>query len=246
VVMIYIPQQPSFQLPGARPEVHSYSHNLPADGLFYIQLLSAPERLERAMVVRSGPLNLALSGFNRSLAHKIVAYRVDGGFQPGLWWVDEFVYDPGQLNLVFSSRGQSTGGSDQQTFTGRTTVNKSPVSRTVIAIAIDGDEPVFLAQTQSSENTGQYILQWQGYTGQILVTALDDYGVPHVAGATHGVGERVHPATPNGFVYQISVAGQLGMEPIWPTSAGALVMSGSCQLVAVPFYRPKTVGPVVV
>ncbi|MCY0966124.1 hypothetical protein [Parathalassolituus penaei] len=209
-------------------------------------MLSGPEALVRAIVVRDDSLLLALSGLDQSLSYKIIASRVDGGFQPGLWWIDDFVYDPGQLNLVFSSRGQSAGSGHQQTFTGLTTVNKSPVSRTVMAIAIDGDEPVFLAQTQSSETTGQYTLQWQGYTGQILVTALDDYGVPHVAGATHGVGERVHPATPNGFVYQISVAGQLGMEPVWPTSAGALVMSGSCQLVAVPFYRPKTVGPVVV
>src|SRR5690606_18887472 len=233
-------------LPRPQAELHEYGCNLSPDGWFYLQFLSAPQSVAVQFVVRGSELLLPLTPIDRSASYKIIALRVDGGFQPGVWWVDNWVYDPGQLNIEFTSQGQSSGSGDPKSFTGRTTVNKAPVSRTVIAVGIDGEAPVFLAQTQSNENTGQYTLEWQGYDGQVLITALDNYGVPFNSGDARGVGERVHPAIPNGYVYQVSMAGQLAEEPAWPTTEGSLVMSGTCQLVAVPFYRPKTVGPIVV
>lgn len=234
----------SFSVP--HPEFQEYGHNLPADGIFYVQLLLAPQTVALEFVTRGNYLRIPLTAINQSRTYKLIAIRVDGGFQPGVWWIDNWVYDPGQVNIEFTSQGQSSGTGDPKSFTGRTTVNKAPVSRTVIAVGIDGEAPVFLAQTQSNENTGQYTLEWQGYDGQVLITALDSYGVPFNSGDARGVGERVHPAIPNGYVYQVSMAGQLAEEPAWPTTEGALIMSGTCQLVAVPFYRPKTVGPIVV
>lgn len=244
--MIILPTPNWLSFAVSHPQFQEYGHNLPADGIFYVQLLLTPQKVALEFVARGNHLRIPLAAINQSRVHKLIAIRVDGGFQPGVWWIDNWVYEPGQLNLQFISQGQSSGTGDPKSFTGRTTVNKAPVSRTVIAVGIDGDAPVFLAQTQSNENTGQYTLEWQGYDGQVLITALDNYGVPFNSGDARGVGERVHPATPNGYVYQVSMAGQLAEEPAWPTTEGALVMSGTCQLVAVPFYRPKTVGPIVV
>src|SRR5690606_39540226 len=101
-------------------------------------------------------------------------------------------------------------------------------------------------QTQSDDQ-GRYTLEWLGYTGQILITALDDYGVPWAANEARGVGERVRPSVPNGYVYQVSSEGSLGeTEPDWPESDGEIITSGSVVLVAKPFYRPKTAGPIVI
>lgn len=230
-----------------QPQFVDLTHNLPIEpGVFFITQFVRSVNAPDAVVVTRNKLRFPLSAINTSVSYKLLALKIQNGIADGVWWIDNWVYEPGQLNLQFISQGQSSGSGDPKSFTGRTTVNKAPVSRTVIAVGIDGEAPVFLAQTQSSENTGQYTLEWQGYDGQVLITALDNYGVPFNSGDARGVGERVHPATPNGYVYQVSMAGQLDEEPVWPTTEGALVMSGTCQLVAVPFYRPKTVGPIVV
>lgn len=228
-------------------EFVSLAHNLPAAGDFYVvQFFLGPAAPDFVVVSRAGVIKFSQNLLRPGAVYKLIAMQISNGVADGLWWVDNYIYNPSQLNIEFTSRGQSSGTGDPKSFTGRTTVNKSPVSRTVIAVGIDGEAPVFLAQAQSNENTGQYTLEWQGYDGQVLITALDNYGMPFNSGDARGVGERVHPAIPNGYVYQVSVAGQLAEEPVWPTTEGALVMSGACQLVAVPFYRPKTVGPIVV
>jgi hypothetical protein len=234
-------------LPVVNPIRISLFHNLPIEpGVFFITQFVRAVGAADAVVVTRDKLSFPLAAIDASARYKLLALKIQNGIADGVWWVDNYVYNPGQLNIEFTSQGQSSGTGEPKSFTGRTTVNKAPVSRTVIAVGIDGEAPVFLAQTQSNENTGQYTLEWQGYDGQVLITALDNYGVPFNSGDARGVGERVHPAIPNGYVYQVSMAGQLAEEPAWPTTEGALVMSGTCQLVAVPFYRPKTVGPIVV
>src|SRR5690606_29176787 len=242
----YIKESPYFY-PRQSAEYQTLRHNLPMHDVdwFYVQFLDGINVVS-ILVVAADEMRIRLVELDVSRRYKLIAYAVNNGIAAGVWWVDNYVYDPGQVNIEFTSQGQSSGTGDPKSFTGRTTVNKAPVSRTVIAVGIDGDAPLFLAQTQSNEHTGQYTLEWEGYDGQVVITAMANYGVPFNRGDARGVGERVHPATPNGYVYQVSMAGQLAEEPVWPTTEGALVMSGTCQLVAVPFYRPKTVGPIVV
>lgn len=222
----------------------SLYHNLPVEpGVFFITQFIRSVRAPDAVVVTRDRLSFPLSAINASASYKLLALKIQNGVAAGVWWVDNYVYDPGQVNIQFTSQGQSSGGGDPKSFSGRTEVAGQPAARRVVAVGLDGDAPQLLAETQSDPVTGQYTLNWEGYTGQILVTALDDYGVPHVEGDARGIGERIHPSSPTGYVYQVSAPGVLGAEPVWPTADGEPVTSGTVQMTAVPFYRPKSAGP---
>jgi hypothetical protein len=161
----------------------------------------------------------------------------------GVFWADNFILQDGVVDIEFQSQGESSEVGELKTFSGSITQDGEPVSRSVYALAIGGDVPKLLASTVS-DAAGDYSLQWNGYTGQILVTATDDYGDLFSAEALLSIGARVHPATPNGYVYEAASAGTIGLvEPIWPEVAGESVTSGEVQLLAVPFYRPKSAGP---
>jgi hypothetical protein len=161
----------------------------------------------------------------------------------GVFWADNFILQDGVVNIDFKSQGEAGGSGELKTFNGSLSQDGQPVSRAVYALAIGGDVPRLLTSTVS-DAAGNYSLQWNGYVGQILVTATDDYGVPFTAEALLGIGARVHPAFPNGYIYEAASAGTLGLEePAWPAIEGESVTSGQVQLVAKPFYRPKSAGP---
>lgn len=175
-----------------------------------------------------------------NIPSKIIArpYNADGVF-----WADNFILQDGVVNIDFKSQGESGGSGELKTFSGSLTQDGQPVSRAVYALAVGGDVPKLLASAVS-DAAGNYSLQWNGYAGQILVTATDDYGVPFSTEALLGIGARIHPSTPNGYVYEVASAGTIGLtEPTWPAIAGESVTSGQVQLVAKPFYRPKSAGP---
>jgi hypothetical protein len=161
----------------------------------------------------------------------------------GVFWADNFILQDGVVNIDFKSQGEAGGSGELKTFSGSLTQDGQPVSRAVYALAIGGDVPKLLASAVS-DDMGNYSLEWNGYSGQILVTATDDYGVPFEAEALLSIGARVHPSSPNGYVYETSGSGTLGLtEPAWPAIAGESVTSGQVQLVAKPFFRPKSAGP---
>jgi hypothetical protein len=161
----------------------------------------------------------------------------------GIWWADNFILQDGVVNIDFKSQGEAGGSGELKTFSGSLTQDGQPVSRAIYALAIGGDVPRLLASAVS-DAAGNYSLQWNGYTGQILVTATDDYGAPFTAEALLSIGASVHPATPNGYIYEAASAGPLGLEePAWPAIEGESVTSGQVQLVTKPFYRPKSAGP---
>ena len=161
----------------------------------------------------------------------------------GAYWADDFILQDGVVNIDFKSQGEAGGSGELKTFSGSLTQDGQPVSRAVYALAIGGDVPKLLASVVS-DDMGNYSLEWNGYTGQILVTATDDYGAAFAADALLSIGARVHPATPNGYIYEAASSGTLGLtEPVWPVIEGESVTSGEVQLVAKPFYRPKSAGP---
>ncbi|MDP2610017.1 MULTISPECIES: hypothetical protein [unclassified Oceanobacter] len=233
---------PTVQL-AAPPLIVSLVHNLPADVSDYFVLHWLNRSfVERQLVVRGSELLFSLDGITQGRVYKLVAYGVDNGLVDGVWWHDNYVYDPGQATISFTSGGNQGGSGETKTFTGSVRIESVGVARQVVAVALDAD-PVYLLASTTSDLSGSYTLEWQGYSGQMLVTALDDYGVDFETGKTLGEGDRVHPPAPNGYVYVSGNLGTLGPEPLWPTQEGASVTSGNVQLVAVPFWRPKSAGP---
>lgn len=220
------------------------NHNLPAADFWVIQFYQTISAQEQTIVTSDGVMAYAKSSIDSSADYRLIAFRVrNGGLDAGLWWVDAYVYDDQQVNIDFTNNLPDEGTGEPGSFSGTVTVADQPAQRTVIATALDGDSPRQLAQTVSSPVTGEYLLEWLGYNGQVLITVFDDYGVDFVEGAAHGVGERIHPTGYNGYVYQVSDTGTLGPEPEWPTTEGAVVVTGSCTLTATRFFRPVSEGP---
>lgn len=229
--------------PGVPLTFVDLQHNLPLDNDFFIvqivRGLSAPE----SVVIVRDSLRFPVSIIDQSASYKLLAFKISNGIADGVWWVDSYVYDANQVNIEFKSSAENSGTGEPNSFSGTVLVADQPAARNVVALALDGETPYQLARTISDPSTGAYTLEWSGYTGQILITVHDDYGVPHVTGEARGVGERIHPTVYTGYVYDVTITGTLGAEPVWPTTAGQTLFSGDCQLIAVPFYRPVSEGP---
>lgn len=175
-----------------------------------------------------------------NIPSKIIArpYNADGVF-----WADNFILQDGVVNIDFKSQGESGGSGELKTFSGSLTQDGQPVSRAVYALAVGGDVPKLLASA-ISDDMGNYSLEWNGYAGPIIVTATDDYGMPFAAEALLSSGARIHPVAPTGYVYEVTSSGTTGeTEPTWPAVEGESVTAGEVQLIAKPFYRPKSAGP---
>jgi len=219
------------------------SHNLPFDDCdFWVLQVVNNLTKQLTVVVLDGTLTMPKSNLIIGQRYRLIAFPVRDGVRDGLYWHDNYVYDPGQASIAFTNGGNQSGSGTPRSFTGSVQIQGQGVSRQVVAVALDAEPPYLLAQTQS-DSQGSYTLDWKGYSGQMLVTALDDYGVDFVAGMTLGVGDRVHPPYPNGYVYESANLGVTGSEPTWPNKEGEAVTSGEVQLVAVPFWRPKSSGP---
>ena len=230
---------------GTPPTRVNLSHNLPEHpaGFYLVQFLRGVTAPEFLTLVRGSQLSFLKRQIEEFQAYKLIVLKIDNGIAEGLWWYDDYIYNADQVNIEFKSQGAGTATGELKTFSGTVSVLGQPAQRRVIAYGIDGDAPLLLADTMS-DALGRYTLEWRGYTGNVLMTALDDYGVAWSAGAAHGNGERIHPAVPNGYVYQVQGSGVLGTtEPQWPTDDGAQLTSGTVQLIALPYYRPLTIGP---
>ncbi len=235
-VFVYTPPDPV--------EFVDLLHTLPAADLWVVQFYRSLTNNEQLVVIQGDIFRFSKASFDNAGEYRLIAFRVrNGGLDAGMWWVDSYVYDSGQVNIEFTNNLPDEGTGDPGSFSGTATVADQPAQRIVIATALDGESPRQLAQTVSSPVTGEYLLEWLGYNGQVLVTVFDDYGVDFVEGAAHGVGERIHPTGYNGYVYQVSDTGTLGPEPEWPTTEGAVVVTGSCTLTAKRFFRPVSEGP---
>lgn len=131
-----------------------------------------------------------------------------------------------------------------------------PAQRTVRAFGysstshdIDG-QPVNLSKSLghavSDSGTGEYTIDLlAGYDQPIFVVAFDDYGTDFIPDMVVAVGDRIHPATPNGHVWECTSAGILpSEEPTWIVDTETAQLYGTASMIARPFYRPMVHGPV--
>ena len=135
-------------------------------------------------------------------------------------------------------------------------IDEIPVERTVRAFSydsvghiIDGGEVTLsrsLGHSNSDPGTGEYTIDLlAGYGSDVFVVAFDDYGDPFTPEQTLNVGDRIHPTTPNGHVWETTGAGTLPVEePTWIVDTETSQLYGTASMIARPFYRPMVHGPI--
>ena len=177
-------------IPGAAvADVIFINHDLPS-GAYIVQFYSQSVLPDFVIYIDSDDLQIWLSELDEFRSYKLVAFKISDGIADGAWWVDDYVYDSEQVNISFKSSGDAAGSGDPGSFTGSVRVADQPAARNVIATALDAAPPYQLARAVSDAGTGQYTLEWNGYSGQMLITVFDDYGVAHVNGEARGAGDQ--------------------------------------------------------
>lgn len=167
--------------------------------------------------------------------------------------------DPGtaasaEFSLI--SGGSTTPSGQTSKVSGVVQVDGAPAQRTVRAFgynptphSLDGETVNLsksLGHATSDPSTGEYTIDLlAGYGKRIFVVAFDDYGDDFTADMAVAVGDRVHPTTPNGHVWECTSAGTLpSEEPTWIIDTEAAQLYGTASMIARPFYRPMVHGPV--
>tara|TARA_R110001599_G_scaffold243636_2_gene443475 strand:+ start:1648 stop:3051 length:1404 start_codon:yes stop_codon:yes gene_type:complete len=162
-------------------------------------------------------------------------------------------------DLVFAPLiGGAPGGQSQASkVSGIVQIDGTPAQRTVRAFGYNPTTHDLNATTvnlskslghaTSDPDTGEYTIDLlAGYGKEIFVVAFDDYGADFTADMAVAVGDRVHPATPNGHVFECTGAGNLpATEPTWVVDTATGQLYGTASMIARPFYRPMVHGPVV-
>jgi len=121
----------------------------------------------------------------------------------------------------------------------------TPLARELLVLSAPADLTghTVLAETLSDEN-GAFAMQWQNYTGQVLVLELDDLGEPWTAGS-YAEGDLVTPTVWNGWQYECVSGGTSGeSEPTWWAGEGATGADGGVVWVARQFLGTLAHGPI--
>ena len=144
----------------------------------------------------------------------------------------------------------------QSKVSGIVQIDGTPAKRTVRAFGysetahtVDGDTVTLsksLGRATSDPTTGEYTIDLlKGYDSQVFVVAFDAYGDVFTPELALNVGDRIHPTTPNGHVFECTGAGTLpAAEPSWIVDTETGRLYGTASMIAVPFYRPMVHGPV--
>jgi len=196
-------------------------------------------KLREMVVVKDGVSGVDLRRLNGYLAHK--------------WGLDDRLPDYHPYKL----KAPGQGVTQTSKVSGVVQVNATPAGRAVRAFGYNptahdlDSEPVNLSKSLghsvSDPETGEYTIDLlDGYGGDVFVVAFDEYGLPFSSGLVLSVGQRVHPTTPNGYIYECDGAGTLPTdEPVWSIDTETSQLHGTASLIARPFYRPVVHGPIV-
>ncbi|MCR3972419.1 hypothetical protein NUK55_15055 [Aeromonas veronii] len=99
-------------------------------------------------------------------------------------------------------------------------------------------------KVQDTKADGSFFLNLNDVTTPVIILAYDDVGAKAVINTAYSLNQIIHPATPNGFRYRCTLAGNSGAiipsEP-WPTSA--VLTIGAAKFTPEPVYEPKAHGP---
>lgn len=157
---------------------------------------------------------------------------------------------------VIEPGGGETPPGQASKVSGVVQIDGTPAERTVRAFgynptthAIDDNtvsQSKSLGHATSDPNTGEYTIDLLGgYDREIFVVAFDDYGDDFTPDRSLSVGDRIHPTTPNGYVWECTGAGTLpSEEPTWVVDTETAHLYGTASMITRPFYRPMVHGPV--
>ncbi|CAJ1921223.1 hypothetical protein IIDPJIOB_04254 [Aeromonas veronii] len=99
-------------------------------------------------------------------------------------------------------------------------------------------------KVQDTRADGSFFLNLNDVTTPVIVLAYDYIGAKAAINTAYSLNQIIHPATPNGFRYRCTLAGNSGTtipsEP-WPTSA--VLTIGAAKFTPEPVYEPKAHGP---
>ena len=91
--------------PGAPVVLVELQHDLPVVGsdFFIVQFVRGLTAPDSVIVVRDA-LRFPLAMIDQSAAYKLLAFKISSdGIADGVWWVDDYVYDPDQTAIEFTS-----------------------------------------------------------------------------------------------------------------------------------------------
>lgn len=121
---------------------------------------------------------------------------------------------------------------------GNVTRLSMPFGTGIIGISTE-ETPTVVGVTSSDSITGDYELDVAPYQGQCNVMAVPDYGREFSANTVFPLDTIIRPTTPNGYLYRITEAGELGaVEPDWPTTENQVITSGTVTMVTEIMLRP--------
>ncbi|MFQ2403624.1 hypothetical protein ACK31G_01585 [Aeromonas caviae] len=92
---------------------------------------------------------------------------------------------------------------------------------------------------------GSFSLPCGFYSDVVMVATYEPYGAPLVASKAYVLGEIIHPATPNGFRYLCTTAGNSGATlPPEPWSTTSPLTVGTALFTPDPVFQPQLHGPI--
>lgn len=149
----------------------------------------------------------------------------------------------GEVNLTV---GEIVTGSNENevdpTFTniisGNVCAEDIPIQARIFAVSLSTGN----CYETTSDANGDYQVDTYPDTGFFILVRAQDYGIEFPSQGTIQAGDRIHPTTPNGYVYDALTSGVTSPnEPApWPTSN--TVTSGNVLLKPVLLYRPAGAG----
>lgn len=99
-------------------------------------------------------------------------------------------------------------------------------------------------KVQDTKADGSFFLNLKDVTTPVIVLAYDDIGAKAAINTVYSLNQIIHPATPNGFRYRCTLAGNSGATiPPEPWSTTTVLTIGAAKFTPEPVYEPKAHGP---
>lgn len=99
---------------------------------------------------------------------------------------------------------------------------------------------------KSDPSTGEFSIEWAGYSGPVIALYLDDFGTQWQKNTTYAEGDIVYPSIWNGWQYECIATGTTDdAEPTWWHDEGSTSFSGTATFKARQYLPALADGPII-